>query len=321
MISKEQFIQNPNIILSYMMDFGFDPREVRILRIAISDDRKRFQDALSCPEGSVNGIVSKIADYCYVSEKALISLVYGIRTAMEGFSAGMDCYHAPDEVQESQDCEARKALTTPVNEIVEDEDFGKCIRSIDGTVFYSLDKKVLLKVMDVERFSVPNSVTKIREGAFSACESLQEVSIPDSVTEIGKRAFEGCNSLREVRIPNSITKIRESTFYGCESLREIRIPDSVTDIEMWAFACCESLLKVHIPDSVTKIGESAFLWCESLREVRIPKSVTKIGDRAFLWCDSAKFAVDSKNRFYKSINGKLVRKEPNVRRNNRSRRT
>ena len=82
-ISKDQFIQNPNIILSYMMDFGFDSREVRVLKTAISEDRKRLVDAISCPDGSVDGIVSKIANYCYISENALESLVYGIRTALK----------------------------------------------------------------------------------------------------------------------------------------------------------------------------------------------------------------------------------------------
>ena len=370
------FRKDPSIILSYMLDFGFDPREVRILRIAISDDRKRFQDAISCPDSSVDGIVSKIADYCYVSEKALASLVYGIREALNG----------------------------PDIEIVEDDRFGKCRRSADGVALYSLDMKTLLEVKDVERFSVPDVVTKIGRGAFWECESLREVRIsdsvteieggafyrcvsikfivdsengsyssidgalfdkdgriliaghplvhngvcciPDSVTEIGERAFFECRSLREVRIPDSVTEIGIFAFCKCSSLREIRIPDSVTEIRKSAFVGCYSARFIvdsknryysskdgalfnkeaktlivgyplvcngvcNIPDSVTEVRNWAFDGCGSLREVCIPDSVKEIGENAFYGCDSARFIVDPNNRFYESVDGKLVtKKEP-----------
>ena len=370
------FRKDPSIILSYMLDFGFDPREVRILRIAISDDRKRFQDAISCPDSSVDGIVSKIADYCYVSEEPLASLVCGIREALNG----------------------------PDTEIVEDDRFGKCRISADGVALYSLDMKTLLEVKDVERFSLPESVTKIGRGAFWECESLREVRIsdsvteieggafyrcvsikfivdsengsyssidgalfdkdgriliaghplvhngvcciPDSVTEIGERAFFECRSLREVRIPDSVTEIGKSAFFECRSLREVRIPDSVTEIRKSAFVGCYSARFIvdsknryysskdgalfnkeaktlivgyplvcngmcSIPDSVTEVRNWAFDGCGSLREVCIPDSVKEIGENAFYGCDSARFIVDPNNRFYESVDGKLVtKKEP-----------
>ena len=86
-------------------------------------------------------------------------------------------------------------------------------------------------------------------------------------------------------------------------------PDSVKEIGKEAFYGCESLREISIPDSVTKIGEGAFKWCRSLREVRIPDSVTGIGWGAFFWCNSSRFIVDPKNRFYESVDGKLVRKK------------
>ena len=45
---------------------------------------------------------------------------------------------------------------------------------------------------DNRNITIPDSVTKIGEGAFHYCESLESVVIPDSVTEIGEGAFFGC---------------------------------------------------------------------------------------------------------------------------------
>ena len=132
--------------------------------------------------------------------------------------------------------------------------------------------------------------------------------IPGCVMKIGYDAFHKCTSLREIIIPDSVTEIGSDSFYGCSSLREISIPESVTKIGEGAFEWCRSLREVRIPDSVTEIGDWAFYGCSSLREVSIPDSVTEIGNWAFDGCDSTWFIVDPNNRFYESINGKLVKR-------------
>ena len=53
------------------------------------------------------------------------------------------------------------------------------------------------------------------------CRSLKSVTIPESVTKIGDRAFSDCTSLEEIDIPNSVIEIGDNIFSGCESLRMI----------------------------------------------------------------------------------------------------
>ena len=133
---------------------------------------------------------------------------------------------------------------------------------------------------------IPNSVTSIRDRAFTGCSSLTSVTIPNSVTSIGSGAFVDCGSLTSITIPNSVTSIGDHAFFGCSRLTGVMIPNSVTSIGNAAFYLCSSLTSVTIPNSVTSIGNSAFSGCTGLTNVTIPNSVTSIGSWAFSDCNS-----------------------------------
>ena len=47
----------------------------------------------------------------------------------------------------------------------------------------------------VTELTIPNTVTEIKDYAFSGCSSLASITIPDSVTSIGSSAFYNCSSL------------------------------------------------------------------------------------------------------------------------------
>ena len=69
--------------------------------------------------------------------------------------------------------------------------------------------------------NIPDSVTSIKNYAFSCCSSLTSIVISDSVTLIGGYAFAGCSSLTSIVIPDSITSISEGAFRGCVGITEI----------------------------------------------------------------------------------------------------
>ena len=184
------------------------------------------------------------------------------------------------------------------------------------------NKHLLVDGKEITELVIPDSVTEIREEAFSGCSSLTNITIPSSVTSIGHGAFQGCSSLTSVTIGNSVTEIREDAFSGCRSLTSITIPDSVTTIETDVFnGCCslkefkgkfasadnrclvidgvlkafapKDLTEYTIPDSVTEIGNRAFAGCSGLTSITVPNSVTKIGDYAFDEC-TGELIIDSK---------------------------
>ncbi len=173
----------------------------------------------------------------------------------------------------------------------------------------------------VGSFTIPSSVTNIRDDAFCHCMSLTSITIPLSVTNIGGSGFYNCVSLTNVTIPGSVTRIGYYAFLGCCRLTSITIPPSVKNIEIEAFSDCASMTAINVdaenayyssvdgvlfnksrtaliqcpggkvgsytlPNGVTNIGYDALLRCTSLTSITVPISVTSIGDFAFYGCIS-----------------------------------
>lgn len=103
-------------------------------------------------------------------------------------------------------------------------------------------------------YTIPNSVTRIKERAFSSCTNLTSVTISDSVTRIEDHAFSGCRNLTNVAIPDSVTNIEAFAFSSCTSLTYVAIPDTVSSIGWYAFNSCTSLEGIyfygHYPNTV-----------------------------------------------------------------------
>ena len=174
-----------------------------------------------------------------------------------------------------------------------------CESAFSGSVYYSttggLSKIILpstLTDISPSAFShtkitsivLPEGLTKINEGLFDLCDSLNNVVIPNSVTEIGQSAFSRCSSLAEVTLPDSVTTIGYGAFSQCSSLKSVNIPEGVTSIEGDTFFCCTSLTDMILPSHITNIGGSSFYGCNSLININIPASVENIGVAAFTGC-------------------------------------
>ncbi|MBO7722956.1 MAG: leucine-rich repeat domain-containing protein, partial [Thermoguttaceae bacterium] len=68
------------------------------------------------------------------------------------------------------------------------------------------------------------SITQIAD------KNQREVVIPEGYTKIGDGAFRHCTSLEKVVIPNSVTEIGEGAFRGYKALEDVVFPDSLTEI-------------------------------------------------------------------------------------------
>ena len=157
-------------------------------------------------------------------------------------------------------------------------------------------------------YTIPNSVTRIENGAFSGCANLSSVVMPNGITSIGKHAFDGCAILTEITLPRYDLTIGDDAFANCATLTimingvkfnadrtvllwyprekqgEYMIPQGVTSISNSAFSDCTGLTNVTIPGTVSIVDGGAFRGCTGLTSITIPASVTEFGGSAFAGC-------------------------------------
>lgn len=183
-----------------------------------------------------------------------------------------------------KDCNSLKSITLPKSVTT----IGNCafytcydLQSIEvdsGNLEYCSENGVLYNKEKTEiirfpkektevSFTIPNSVTKIADGAFEYCKNLTNVTIPNDMTSIGNNAFESCSGLTDITIPKSVRSIGDRAFLKCSKLTSIIIPDGVLRIGESSFFKCSSLKDITIPNSVLIIDTDAFKDCMKLKQV------------------------------------------------------
>lgn len=156
------------------------------------------------------------------------------------------------------------------------------------------------------KYTIPSTVTTIRQEAFSGAKWLIGVSVPDSVRSIGYNAFRGCDSLENVKLPKELGTIESGLFALCGALKKIVLPSSVKKINDGAFTECTSLESFVVPAGVESLGYQLFSGCSSLKEVRLGKGVKTIESNVFENCTQLKkLEIITKKLTEKSI-GKNV---------------
>lgn len=119
----------------------------------------------------------------------------------------------------------------------------------------------------IESVIIPNSVTTIKDGAFSECKLLVDITIGNQVHTIERSAFMNDTAIQVVQLPASVRTIGASVFLGCFHLTYLTIKEGLTTIEESAFSGCSSLCGIYLPSTLTYIGNNAFSGCISLTSI------------------------------------------------------
>ena len=191
----------------------------------------------------------------------------------------------------------------------------KSYTSVDGVLF-SKDKKTLISYpagKKANSYTVPSSVTVIREYTFSNCTSLTNVIIPASVTRIGDfganetgtafyfdPAFFGCSSLNTVfysgteedwqaieMVADDWEFLTPKVVFVSSNPADYQFGETAGTVTKYTGSSANVMIPSEINGvKVTAIGDSAFQDCASLSMLVLPDSITAIGNNAFSGCTS-----------------------------------
>lgn len=127
---------------------------------------------------------------------------------------------------------------------------------------------------------LPETLTKIGDGAFASQTSLENITLPASLTaeNTGSHVFYMCSALKTVVLPETLTKINENTFAGCTSLESVNL-GNVKVIADNAFNTCTSLKNIDLT-SAEEVGYAAFAFVPAQGEITA-NNLKKIGAYAF----------------------------------------
>ena len=155
---------------------------------------------------------------------------------------------------------------------------------------------------------IPGTVKEIGEDAFAYNQTLETVIMQEGVEKIGARAFQQCAALKKVQLPESLIEIQEQTFYADSKLEKVEIPSKIKVINKFTFFGCQTLEEVMLPMKLEKIDQEAFRG-DNFNKITIPETVTEISTTAFLECRNLdNIIIDGKNNNFIYENGFLMPK-------------
>ena len=160
----------------------------------------------------------------------------------------------------------------------------KDCRSFDEFQFFSNVKAIPSKCFEnslLESITLPKSILKIEDYAFSGCARLTSIVLNNSLESILWGAFSDCVCLEEIILPQSLKSLGSNAFSGCSDLRSITVPDSIKTIPIGAFNGCANMSYVSLPSYLESIETEAFKDCRNLTSIVFPNTLKKVGVYAF----------------------------------------
>ncbi len=205
--------------------------------------------------------------------------------------------------------------------------------SDENGVLFDKNKETLVAYpagSDLKEYTVPSSVKRIGEEAFSYAVLLEKLFLNEGLTVVDLYAFEHTMSLKYVSVPSTVTNLEESAFYFCDALEFIDVdennPNYSSDeygvlfdkekVKLYKYPSCAPAENYAMPDSVEHIvfdwyGPTlrAFDNIQHLKELTISASMDLDVWSYYGFRDLEKLNVSPDNPNYTSNEGFIYSKD------------
>ncbi len=223
----------------------------------------------------IPGTVETVGEYSFYRCSNLASVTIGNSVTTLEWCAFYGCTSIVTVAIPSSvmwiDSEAFRGCTSLAEITVDEGNAYYC--SVDGVLFtISMDELIQYPGAKADTsYTIPDSVTVVREKAFEACSNLVSVTVPGSVLEFGYTPFYGCASIATILVDtvNEYYSSADGVLFDKDRTELLRYP------------CARVDTNYAIPVSVTFIGPNAFRGCTALASVTFPASVKSISEDAF----------------------------------------
>lgn len=143
----------------------------------------------------------------------------------------------------------------------------------------------LYRKNDIEKITIPTTISIIGDNAFEGCDELTSVDIPDNILTIFDYAFADCMRLSTVKFnPTSKCAFIGHNAFAKTNLSKIVVPGSVKAIGPGAFYWCSNLKEAIFLEGVEDFGGTTFVECRNLSYVSLPRTLKSFGLYTFQNC-------------------------------------
>lgn len=196
--------------------------------------------------------------------------------------AKFDSYFAHDGGTVTGVSDAYKNLSSkPATVTIPDTIDGETITVIGESAFdYWANNQTKI---GIKNLTLPSTLTRIENRAFTTNDGLIVPSIPSGVTYIGDAAFSSV-TLSNNTLPNGLTYLGSNAFNNAKLYGTVVIPAGITEIMPQVFFG-SSISGCRFEGPVTKIGNAAF-WESSINSIDLPSTLVEIGNGVFHKCHS-----------------------------------